>query len=180
MQYTYGDNVIKWTDGVHYLGVTFNTHLDWNHQCKSMASKAVRSFNVLRCTMFGCSNKAKSIAFSALILPIFEYASLVWSSHSKQSINLLESTLHHGARWACNSHYDPIHHQWTPSSANCCKTLHRQPLSFRCNVSSLVIAHDIIHDRSCIFCQLLSGHIHNIDLSCVISLPLILIVIPSS
>ena len=66
-QYTYSNNIIKWTDAVHYLGVTFNTHLDWNHQCKSLASKATRSFNVLCHTMFGCSNKAKSISFSALI-----------------------------------------------------------------------------------------------------------------
>ena len=65
--YTYGDHVIKWTDAVHYLGVTFNTHLSWNHHCKSVASKATRCFNVLRHTMFGCSNKAKSIAFSALV-----------------------------------------------------------------------------------------------------------------
>ena len=96
-QYTYGDNVIKWIDAVHYLGVTFSTHLDWNHQCKSVASKATRSFNVLHCVMFGCSNKAKSIAFSTLMLPIFEYPSSVWSTHSKQNINLLESILHCGA-----------------------------------------------------------------------------------
>ena len=101
--------------------------------------------------MFGCSNKAKSIVLSALIQPIFEHAFSVWSPHSKQNINLLESILRHrGARWACNSCYDLIHHQCIPSSASCCKTLHWQSLSFHCDVSSLVIAHDIIHDRSCI------------------------------
>ena len=26
--YTYNNNVIKWTDAVHFLG---GTHLDWNH-----------------------------------------------------------------------------------------------------------------------------------------------------
>ena len=100
--------------------------------------------------MFGCSNKAKSIAFSALIVPICKYTSSVWSPHSKQNINLLKSILHSGTRCVCNSHYDPIHHQWTPSSASCCETLHWQSLSFCHNVPSLVIAHDIIHYRSCI------------------------------
>ena len=114
-------------------------------QCKSVAAKATRSFNVLRRTMFGCSNKAKSIAFTALILPIFEYASPIWSPHTKQNINLLESILHRGARWTCNSRYDPISHQWAPSSASCCDTLHWKSLSFRRDVSSLLIAHDIIH-----------------------------------
>ena len=109
--YTYGDNVIKWTDAVCYLGVTFNTHLSWNHHCKSVASKATKWFNVLRRTMFGCSNKAKSIGFSALVLPIFEYASLVWSPHGKQNINLLESLLHRGAHWIYNSRLDSSRHQ---------------------------------------------------------------------
>ena len=81
-QYTYGDNVVKWTDAVYYLGVTFNTHLDWNHKCKSAASKATRFFNILHGTVFGCSKKAKSIEFSVLILPIFKYASPIWSPHS--------------------------------------------------------------------------------------------------
>ena len=93
-QYSYDDHIIKWTDAVRYLGVSFNTYLSWNHHCKSVASKAASCFNVLRRTIFGCSIKAKSIAFSALILPILEYASPVWSLHSKQNINLLESILH--------------------------------------------------------------------------------------
>ena len=149
-RYTYGDHVIKWADAVRYLGVTFNTHLSWNHHCKSVASKATRCFNVLRRTMFGCSNKAKSIAFSALVLPVLEYASPVWSPHSKQNINLLESLLHRGACWICNSCYDSSRHQWIPSSASCCETLHWKSLSFRRDVSTLVTAHDIIHDHSCL------------------------------
>ena len=100
--------------------------------------------------MFGCSIKAKSIAFSASVLPILEYASPVWSPHSKQNINLLESILHFGAHWVCNSHYDPLYHQWTPFSTSCCETLCWKSLSFRRDVSALVTAHDIIHDRLCI------------------------------
>ena len=100
--------------------------------------------------MFGCSIKAKFIAFSALVLPILEYASPVWSPHSKQNTNLLESILHRGAHWVRNSHYDPLYHQWTPSSVSCCETLRWKSLSFRRDVSALITAHDIIHDHSCI------------------------------
>ena len=42
-QCSYGDNVAKWTDAVHYLRVTFNTHLNWNQQCKYAALKTIRS-----------------------------------------------------------------------------------------------------------------------------------------
>ena len=147
-QYNYGDHVIKWTDAIRYLGVTFNTHLTWNHHCKSVASKATNCFNVLGLTIFDCSIKAKSIAFSALVLPILEYASPVWSTHSKQNTKLLESILHRGAGCVCNSHYDRLYHHWTPSFASCCKTLRWKSLSFRRNVSALVTAHDITHDRS--------------------------------
>ena len=100
--YSYGDHVIKWTDAVRYLGVTFNTHLSWNHHCKSVASEVTNCFNVLRHTMFGYSIKAKSIAFSVLVLLILEYVSPVWSLHSKQNNNLLESILHRGAHWVCS------------------------------------------------------------------------------
>ena len=104
--YTYGDYLIKSTYAVHYLGVTFNTHIRWNHYCKSVSSKATKCFNVLLWTIFGCSNKAKSIAFSFLVPLILDYASpVLWSSHSKQKINLLESLLYHGPYWVCNTFY---------------------------------------------------------------------------
>ena len=83
----------------------------------------------------------------------------VWSPHSKQNINLLES-IHRGACWACNSCYDPISHLWTPSSASCCETLHWKSLSFCHDVSSLVIAHDIIHDRSCSYSSTFSANFY--------------------
>ena len=57
-QCAYDENVIKWTNAVHYLVVTFNTRLHWNHHCKSVASKATRSFNVLHRIMLGHSKKA--------------------------------------------------------------------------------------------------------------------------
>ena len=129
--------------------------------------------------MFGCSIKAKSIAFSALVLPILEYVSPVWSPRSKQNTNLLESILHRGARWVCNSHYDPLYHQWTPSSVSCCETLRWKSLSFRRDVSALITAHDIIHDHSCIPQSSLPDHIQNINLFSAVNHQLIVIVIPS-
>ena len=135
---------------MRYLGVIIDTHLGWKHQCKSVVAKATRTFNVLCRTMFGCSNRAKSRAFCALVLPLLEYASPVWCPYSKQNINLLESVLHRGDRWVYNSRYDPLNHYWTPSASSCCTSLHWLPLSVRCDTSSLVMAHDIIHGGSCI------------------------------
>ena len=84
-QYTYDGHAIQWTDVVRYLRVTIDTHLDWKQQCKSVVTKATRIFNVVRRTMFGCSNGAKSRAFCALVLPLLEYASPVWCPYSKWS-----------------------------------------------------------------------------------------------
>ena len=113
--------------------------------------------------MFGCSSITKFKAFSALILATNSgiCISSVFS-HSKQSINLLESLLHHGACWACAvvMIQQTIHE------------LHRYLLMWY--ASSLVMAHDFIIDPlfPSIFCQSLSGHIRNINPSIAISHPL--------
>ena len=103
-QCAYDDNVIKWTNAVHYLVVTFNTRLHWNHHCKYVASKATRSFNVLHRIMPGHSKQAKCIEYCALILSILEHASPVWSPYIKQNMQnttLLESLFCHGAHCTC-------------------------------------------------------------------------------
>ena len=97
--------------------------------------------------MFGCSNGAKSRAFCALVLPLLEYASPVWCPYSKQN---MESVLHRGAHWVCNSRHDPLTHRWTPSASSCCTSLHWLALSVHRDVSSLIMAHDIIQGRSCL------------------------------
>ena len=121
---------------------------------------------ILHHTMFGCSNKAKSTAFSALILPIPECASPVWSPHSMQNTNLLESLLYHGACWACMIHY-------TISGFHLLQvlwTLHWPSLYIHCDMSFISYHASIVDPVFLsIFCLLLSGHFHNINLSSVIS-----------
>ena len=131
--------------------------------------------------MFGCSIKAKSIAFSALVLPILEYASPVWSPHSKQNINLLESILHRGACWVCDSHYDPLYHQWTPSSASCSEPYAGNPCLFivmYLHWSQPMTSFIIVHAFLRILCLVLPDHIQNINLSSAIN-QLIVIIISS-
>ena len=100
--------------------------------------------------MFGCTTAAKSQAFQSLVLPILTYASPVWSPYTNQNIDLLESVLHWGARWAGGSHFDTTQYLWPPSATESCKRLKWYSLATQRDITCLLLAYDIIHNNSCI------------------------------
>ena len=73
---------ISWSDLVKYLGLHVHSKLSWSKQCKYVISRATRSLNCLRCSMFGCSREAKYMAYKAIVSPILEYAAIVWYPHA--------------------------------------------------------------------------------------------------
>ena len=82
---------IQWSPQVRYFGVIFDSHLKLSAQCHRAASKATRVFNLLRRSLFGCSSAVKSLAYTSIVRPHLEYASIVWSPYTSTNINLLET-----------------------------------------------------------------------------------------
>ena len=62
--YTIGSASIAWCSRVRYLGVVITSNLKWNDQ-----QKATQSLNRIRRVMYGCTEKAKTLAYLALQHP---------------------------------------------------------------------------------------------------------------
>ena len=82
-----------------YLGVVITSNLKWNDHCKRIVQRATQSLNGIRRTMYGCTEKAKTLAYLALVRPPLEYCNVVWILHTSKSIDLLELVQRRAARW---------------------------------------------------------------------------------
>ena len=146
--YFIGDQPVKWTNLVKYLGIHINSKLQWSTQCQIVAAKATRILNVLRRTMFGCDSEAKCRAYKAIVRPLMEYACVVWSPHTAKDVNLLEAVQRRAARWACGSRWDPSTCSWSLSHDTCYQKLHLPALCTRRDYLSVCTFQDIRHNGS--------------------------------
>ena len=76
------------------------------------------NLNWLRRTMYGCTGKAKVLAYLALVRSCLEYCSVVWTLHTSKNIELIESVQRRAPRWIKSS-FDPLTLQWTKTSSEC-------------------------------------------------------------
>ena len=150
LTYTYhiDQHPISWRDSVKYLGLHVHSKLSWSKHCKSIVSKATRSLNCLRSSMFRCSHEAKYVAYRALVCPILEYAAVVWCPHATGDIKLLESLQGRAARWICGSRWSPNTSSWTVSTHDCCSQLCLPTLQSRRQYLSVCFLHDIYCKRA--------------------------------
>ena len=72
--YTYhiGSAPVAWCDKVKYLGVVSTLNLKWNDHCQCVVHRATQSLNQLRRAMFGCTDRAKALAYLVLVRPHLE------------------------------------------------------------------------------------------------------------
>ena len=146
--YSINQQPISWHSPVKYLGLCVDSKLSWHNHSMFVASKATRSVNCLRRSMFGCSCEAKYGAYRAIVCPILEYAAVVWCPHAKGDINLLESIQGRAARWICGSRWKPTDSSWTISSSNCCTRLNLPSLQARRHYLSICFLDDIYHKHT--------------------------------
>ena len=118
--YNIKSSTISWNSIVKYH---IQSTLSWSHHCKVVSSKARRSLNHLRHSLWGATTAAKSVAYKCLVRPLLEYACQVWSPHTARDISGLESVQRRAARWACGSQWDPISRKWSKSSDDCLNSL---------------------------------------------------------
>ena len=105
-----------------------------------------RVLNLLRRKLYYCSLVAKSRAYSALILPMFQYSCQVWLPHYQKDILVLESVQKRAARWVCNSWLNPSRYSWSPTSDICISSLGWPSIMTRLTVSCLLFF-DLLHNR---------------------------------
>ena len=107
-QYTLHDQVFEATDTAKYLGVTISKDLSWNDHISSLTSKANSTLGFVKRNVKTSNVKVKEMAYKTLVRPQVEYASPVWSPHTKD--DKLEMTQRRAARWMKNkfSNYDSV------------------------------------------------------------------------
>ena len=99
--------------------------------------------------MFGSSSEAKCKAYKAIVRPILEYASIVWSPHMAKEIKRLESIQNRAAHWACGSCWLPDILRWSVSTSDCILKLHLPTLETHRQYYLYVFIMMLIPSRIC-------------------------------
>ena len=83
----------------------------WNFLCSygyepCISNKASQKLGFLKRNLRIHNGKVKSLAYSSMIRSNLEYCSTVWSPHTLNDINRLESVQRRAARWVCNRYHN--------------------------------------------------------------------------
>ena len=92
--YKFSDNTgsinIETTNRERDLGIIITLDLKWHEQVTSVTSKASKMLGLLRKSFRSRDSKLWRKLYMTYILPLLEYASVVWSPHQLGDIELLE------------------------------------------------------------------------------------------
>jgi hypothetical protein len=87
--YALGDTVIPKAIRCKYLGIISSRDLSWADEVSYTATKAWKALHyIMRIFKKGNSN-TKSLAYTSLVRPILEYASICWGPYSGGETNSL-------------------------------------------------------------------------------------------
>ena len=114
-----------------------------DEHCQRIVQRATQSLNRIQRVMYGCTGKAKTLAYLALVRPCLEYCRVVWTLHTSKNIDLIESVQRRAARWIKSS-FDPLALQWTKSSSECIRELGWPSLELRRIYACIVMLYVIL------------------------------------
>ena len=78
-----------------HLGVTLSTKLSWSSHIDDAVAKARKVWGIILRTTRGANVLAKLQLYKSLVVPLLEYASPVWSPHTKKDAQKLELVQRH-------------------------------------------------------------------------------------
>ena len=70
------------------------SNLKWNDHCQRVVHGETQSLHRLKRAMYGYTDRAKALAYLALVQPHFEHCNAVWTLHTSEKIDLIESVQH--------------------------------------------------------------------------------------
>ena len=99
--YRLGNQKLEVVSSHPYLGVQFQNNMEWDTQTAKVSSKASRTcmMGLMRRNLYNCSEKIKETAYSSLVRPHVEFASVVWDPHTKTQVNRIEKVQRNAARF---------------------------------------------------------------------------------
>ena len=90
--YTLHGHILETVSSAKYLGVNLTNDLNWSNHVQQVSSSANRSLGFLKRNIRSKNPGIRQTAYKALVRPVLEYSSPVWSPHTQQNINKLEMT----------------------------------------------------------------------------------------
>ena len=138
-QYKLYNHLLAHVSEAKYLGLTLDKHLNFNKHIDVTCKKANASLAFIRRNTYFCNRNVKIDAYKTCVLPIMEYAAFVWSPHTSQNINKLETIQRRAAHFVM-SNYD--RHS---SVSEMLHVLQWSRLQERRNVQSLLIFYKILN-----------------------------------
>ena len=96
--YTIHNHNLETTDTAKYLGIHINNTLSWNTHINKTAQRANTTSAFLHRNIRTCPRKTKHLAYTTLVRPILEYASIIWDPHTDTNIHKFEMVQRRSAR----------------------------------------------------------------------------------
>jgi len=84
--------------------VTIDKNLSWSEHIKQITKKANNVKSFLQRNISTCPTQVKTNCYKALVKPILEYASIVWSPYTQRDINAIENVQRPAARFVNNNY----------------------------------------------------------------------------
>ena len=103
-QYTLHGQTLESVDSAKYLGVTISQDLNWNKHINNITGKANRTLGFIKRNVKTKNESVKELAYKTLVRPQVEYASTIWSPHTKQNNQKIEMVQRRAARWVNNNY----------------------------------------------------------------------------
>ena len=102
--YTIHGHALEEVDSAKYLGVTIDQKLNWNHHVHTTAVKANGTRAFVQQNLRTAPRHVKAACYTALVRPMLEYASTVWTPHSIKSAHALEMVQRRAARYTTHNY----------------------------------------------------------------------------
>ena len=131
-----GETAIKRVRNSKTLGVLIDEHLTWDKQLENVQTKVSRGIGMLRRMRKVVPKTTLIKVYNAIILPHFDYCSLVWDNCSDYLIGKLQKLQNRAARVITGRSYGT-------RSRDVLKELHWQPLKERFEHKKLFFMHKI-------------------------------------
>ena len=142
--YFMGDNIIKETTSVKYLGITINSKLNWSDHIANITSKASSVLGFLQRNFKKCPINTKVSLYKSMVLPILEYGCAIWDPFTAKDIDNIEKIQRRAARFILNDY------SWNTSVTQLLQKLNLPSLKSRRTCQKAIMIYKIIHSLVCI------------------------------
>ena len=88
--YSINKQPLQVVDQYTYLGVRLHSSMTWSHHIQAIANKETKMLNFVKRTLYQCDPEVKPTAYSTLVRPSLEYATVVWDPHQQYLVNSIE------------------------------------------------------------------------------------------